>query len=122
MKPLVPMFAALALAACGQTPAKPAGDAEKAPAAAMGGMNGKGMDMAGAAMATGSGTVTAIDKAAGTITLDHGPIAEVGWPAMTMAFEVAPASLLDAVKVGDRVRFEMRMVGGTGQITALTPQ
>ena len=38
--------------------------------------------------AKGTGTVTAIDKAAGTITLEHGPIAEANWPAMTMAFKV----------------------------------
>ena len=44
------------------------------------------------------GTVTAIDKAAGTITLDHGPIPEAKWPAMTMAFKAAP-SITDAVKV-----------------------
>src|SRR3546814_9271240 len=32
--------------------------------------------------AKGTGTVTAIDSAAGKITLDHGPIAELQWPAM----------------------------------------
>ena len=32
----------------------------------------------------GHGTVTAIDKSAGTITLDHGAIPEAKWPAMTM--------------------------------------
>src|SRR3546814_1691553 len=47
--------------------------------------------------AKGTGTVTAIDSAAGKITLDHGPIAELQWPAMTMAFD-APPALLTAVK------------------------
>ena len=37
-----------------------------------------------------SGAVTATDKAAGRITLDHQPIPEVRWPAMTMAFSVTP--------------------------------
>src|SRR3546814_10875228 len=38
-------------------------------------------------LAKGHGTVTAIDKGAGTITLAHGPIPEAKWPAMTMAFK-----------------------------------
>src|SRR3546814_8214778 len=56
--------------------------------------------------AKGTGTVTAIDSAAGKITLDHGPIAELQWPAMTMAFD-APPALLTAVKIGDQVSFDL---------------
>ena len=55
---------------------------QAAPAAAMSGDMGN-MAMAPAApasiMAKGHGTVTAIDKAAGTITLNHGPIPEAKW-------------------------------------------
>ena len=47
-------------------------------------------------MAKGKGTVTAIDKSAGSITLDHGPIPEADWPSMTMAFKAKP-ELLDSV-------------------------
>ena len=80
------------------------------------------MAMAGASMAKGAGTVTAIDKTAGTITLDHGPIAEAKWPAMTMAFKATPPSLLDTVKVGDKVAFDLKLVEGGGEITALQKQ
>lgn len=72
-----------------------------------------------AKMAKTTGKVTAIDKSAGTITLDHGPIAEANWPAMTMAFKAAPA-LIDSVKVGDAVNFELKLDGNAGEITAIS--
>ena len=71
-----------------------------------------------AKMAKGTGKVTAVDKSAGTITLDHGPIAEAKWPAMTMAFKAAPA-LVNSVKVGDQVNFELKLEGSTGEVTAI---
>ena len=79
------------------------------------------MAMPAATTAKGTGTVTAIDKAAGTITLDHGPIAEAGWPAMTMAFKAAPA-LLDSVKVGDKVTFDLKLEGNAGEVTTIARQ
>jgi Cu/Ag efflux protein CusF len=94
---------------------------QAAPAAAMSGDMGN-MAMAPAAstaiMAKGHGTVTAIDKTAGTITLDHGPIPEAKWPAMTMAFKAAPA-ITDAVKVGDKVDFDLTLTGSAGEVTAI---
>ena len=59
------------------------------------------------------GTVRRLDKAAGSITLTHGPIENLGMSAMTMSFTfkkgVVPASL----KEGDKVRFRAEDVGGT---------
>ena len=37
--------------------------------------------------ASAEGTVTAIDADAGTITVDHGAVAAIEWPAMTMAYD-----------------------------------
>lgn len=74
-----------------------------------------------AKMAKGTGKVTAVDKSAGTITLDHGPIAEANWPAMTMAFKAAPA-LVGSVKVGDQVNFDLKLEGSTGEVTAIEKQ
>ena len=109
------------LAGCGEKSAAPAVNAEQAAPAAAPGAGGMmpDMDMAGAMMAKGTGTVTAIDKTAGTITLDHGPIAEAKWPAMTMEFKATPATLLDTVKVGDKVTFDLKMIDGTGEVTAI---
>lgn len=72
-----------------------------------------------AKMAKATGKVMAIDKSAGTITLDHGPITEANWPAMTMAFKAAPA-LIDSVKVGEEVNFELKLDGNAGEITAIS--
>jgi len=81
-----------------------------------------GMDMAPAdKMAKGVGVVTAIDKAAGTITLDHDAIPEAGWPAMTMGFKAAPALLTD-VAVGDKVAFDLKLHDGSGEVTAIAKQ
>lgn len=74
-----------------------------------------------AKMAKGNGTVTAIDKAAGTVTLDHGPIPEANWPAMTMAFKAKP-ELLDSVKVGDKVAFDLALKDGAGEVMAINKQ
>jgi len=54
----------------------------------------------------GQGTIDAIDLKAGTISLNHGAIAELKWPAMTMEFNVANVSLLKNLKPGGTVVFE----------------
>lgn len=72
-------------------------------------------------MAKANGTITAIDKTAGTITLDHGAIPEAKWPAMTMAFKAAPA-IIDAAKVGEKVDFDLRLTGSAGEVTAIHKQ
>ncbi|MDP3748311.1 MAG: copper-binding protein [Phenylobacterium sp.] len=126
---------AMTLAACGPkqeaatAPAEatpppavpPSGEAMSADAAKSGDMSK--MDMsADAKMATGTGTVTAVDPKAGTITLDHGPIPEANWPAMTMAFKATPPTLLDTVKVGDKVAFDLKLADGSGEVTAIRKQ
>lgn len=114
-------------AACGkkaETPvAAETNQAAPATAAMSSDMGNMAMAPAAAApiVAKGHGTVTAIDKAAGTITLDHGPIPEAKWPAMTMAFKAAPA-ITDAAKVGDKVDFDLTLTGNTGEVTAVSKQ
>ena len=51
------------------------------------------------------GEVRKVDKNAGTITLKHGEIRNIGMPPMTMVFRAKNASMLDRVKAGDKVRF-----------------
>lgn len=70
---------------------------------------------------SGEGSVTAVDEAEGKITIDHGPIPAVGWPAMTMAFSADEESLRK-VAVGDRVSFEFRTTEGGGELTAIAKQ
>jgi Cu(I)/Ag(I) efflux system membrane fusion protein len=52
------------------------------------------------------GTVEDVDVPAGTVTLHHGPVASLNWPAMTMEFQVANASLLKSLKPGAKVSIE----------------
>lgn len=124
MKHLIIAAAALgltgALAACGQKEATTASPATTAPVAAGSNMAGMAMS-ADAKMAKGSGTVTAVDATAGTITLDHGPIPEADWPAMTMGFKAAP-NFTQSVKVGDKVVFDVKLQDGAGEITAIQKQ
>jgi Cu(I)/Ag(I) efflux system membrane fusion protein len=70
----------------------------------------------------GEGTVDALDAQAGTVSLNHGPIASLRWPAMTMEFKVANASLLQGLAPGARVRFEfVQRQPGEWVITAIAP-
>ncbi len=69
--------------------------------------------------AEGSGVVKAVNMKAGTVTLDHGPIPAIKWPAMTMAFKAEPSSLLTRAKVGQKVHFTLERKNGTPILTDL---
>ena len=62
--------------------------------------------------AMADGEVRKVDKEAKKITIRHGPLAELDMPAMTMVFQVDDAAMLDAVKPGDKVRFQAEKIGG----------
>ncbi|MBS0480950.1 MAG: copper-binding protein [Proteobacteria bacterium] len=64
------------------------------------------------------GTVTAIDAAKGTITLEHGPMSGLGWPGMTMGFTAKP-DMLKGIAKGDRVSFEIDWDGKAGSVTSI---
>lgn len=72
--------------------------------------------------AQGMGIVKAIDTARNTITLKHEAITSIGWPAMTMAFNVASPDLLKAAKVGDKVKFTLHPAGMASTVTSITVQ
>ncbi|HWT21325.1 MAG TPA: copper-binding protein, partial [Variovorax sp.] len=48
------------------------------------------------------------------ITISHGPVATLQWPAMTMGFAKATPSAFPEIKPGDAVRFEFREGGPMG--------
>ena len=72
----------------------------------------------GSMMGKGSGTVTAVDTATGKITLDHGAIPAVGWPAMKMGFSAKP-ELLKGIAVGDKIDFNLTVSGSNGEVTSI---
>ena len=65
------------------------------------------------------GEVKKVDKALGKLTIKHGPLENLGMPAMTMVFRVKDAATLDQVKPGDRIRFLAEKVAGVITVTKL---
>lgn len=65
------------------------------------------------------GEVRKIDKAAGSVTLKHGPMPKFDMPPMTMAYRVKNKSMLDQLKPGDKVRFDVDGVGAAFTVTRL---
>jgi Cu(I)/Ag(I) efflux system protein CusF len=70
----------------------------------------------------GTGVIQAIDAKAGTLTIQHGPIPGVGWPAMTMTFKAKPAALLNGLKVGQTIGFDTTVRGSSAEVTAVRPK
>jgi Cu(I)/Ag(I) efflux system membrane fusion protein len=72
-----------------------------------------------ASMAThqGEGKVASVGN--GEITLSHGPIPSLQWPAMTMAFKAPPSGIPPDIKVGDSVVFETRQTPDGFAITSI---
>ena len=75
----------------------------------------------GAASASGTGTITALNTSAREVTIDHGPIPAIKWPAMKMEFAVAPSVDLSKVKSGDKVHFTLSGSNGSYMVQSLTP-
>ncbi|WP_323054904.1 copper-binding protein [Dechloromonas sp. A34] len=50
--------------------------------------------------------MTAVDAATGGVTISHGPVASLNWPAMKMDFVLANPSLVAGLKPGAAVEFE----------------
>ena len=63
------------------------------------------------------GEVKKVDKAAGKVTIKHGPLTSLDMPAMTMVFRVKDAAMLDQVKAGDSIRFKADKVEGAYTVT-----
>jgi len=55
----------------------------------------------------GEGSIEAVDPARSTVTLAHGPIASLKWPAMTMDFRVKDPALLRTLKPGQKIAFDL---------------
>ena len=67
------------------------------------------------------GEVRKIDKAAGKVTLKHGPIENLGMPGMTMVFRATNPAMLDKLKAGDKVRFAADKAGDDYTVTRIEP-
>jgi Cu(I)/Ag(I) efflux system periplasmic protein CusF len=65
------------------------------------------------------GEVVKVDKAAGKVTLKHGPIKKLDMDGMTMVFRVADPAMLDKMKAGDQIDFEADRVNGAITVTKI---
>ena len=70
-------------------------------------------------MVMSRGEVKKIDKEAQKITLKHGEIKNMDMPGMTMVFKVLDPSLLEKLKVGDKVNFKVEKRAGAMVVTAI---
>jgi Cu/Ag efflux protein CusF len=67
------------------------------------------------------GEVRKVDKETGKVTIKHGPLENLGMPAMTMVFQVKDPALLDKVKAGEKVRFSADKSDGAYIVTHIEP-
>lgn len=86
-------------------------------------MKEMGMDQhstkgAKAAVHQATGIVKNVDVDNGKVTLAHGPVATLNWPAMTMAFGVKDKSLLNKLSVDKSVQVEFEKRGNSYVITS----
>ena len=70
------------------------------------------------AVHSGVGAVTAISG--DRVSIEHGPIASLGWPAMTMTFRAHDPAILRGISVGERVSFRFRRRGNDYPLTSLS--
>ena len=110
---VVALFAGVAPVAIGQS-------------GGMKGMDMKDMDMKGmdkgAKKAPGkshqaAGKVKSVDAAKGTVTIDHGPVASMNWPAMTMTFKAKDKKMLEGIKPGQKIEIDFEQQGKDQVIT-----
>jgi Cu(I)/Ag(I) efflux system periplasmic protein CusF len=64
----------------------------------------------------GDGVVREVKADAGKLTIAHGPMPTLNWPAMVMDFDLADPALAKKVKVGDQIRFKLRQVSAVEYI------
>src|SRR5712691_3528762 len=90
------------------------------------GKDKKGMEMKGmgadkkseAKSHKGVGTVKKVDPAGGKVTIAHGPIRSIKWPAMSMTFTVKDKALLGKLAPEKKVEFEFVQQGSDYVITS----
>lgn len=115
------IFGTIGLAACGETGSTANQNSNSAPVAqdasgSMGAAPAEGPEPTGEAY-SGNGDITEISG--NTVTISHGPIEGIGWPAMTMGFSVSSPDMLSGLSVGDPVNFQFRKAGSGYVLTSI---
>lgn len=71
---------------------------------------------------THSATGTVESVSGQQVTISHGPIKSLEWPAMTMPFTAKDAASVQAIKAGDRVAFTFSKSGNESVLNSITKQ
>lgn len=85
----------------------------------------KGMDMGGKgsmskdAKHKANGVVKALDSQKSTVTIAHGPVQSMKWPAMSMTFKVKDKALLDKLAITRKVDVEFVEQGKDYVVTSV---
>ena len=67
------------------------------------------------------GKINQVDAVRNKVNITHGPIVGLGWPGMTMTFQVADKAATKALKPGEAIRFWLEMRGDHYVITRVEP-
>lgn len=78
-------------------------------------------DGATAALPWVTAEVRRIDKSAGKVSLKHGEIPNLDMPPMSMVFQVKEPALLDALQIGQKVRFQAVQEKGAYWVVKIQP-
>lgn len=68
------------------------------------------------------GTITKIDTQWNRLTIDHGPLENLGMEAMTMVFEVADPEMMADLEEGQEVAFTADRIKGKLTVTEIMPE
>ncbi len=69
----------------------------------------------------GHGVVNSVNAAAGRVNITHDPIESLKWPKMKMNFKVQDPAILEGLKAGTEVDFDLVKVGDDYRIARITP-
>ena len=111
MKTIVVFFAAVSLS----------GAAFAQNSASHGSHHPAGAKAAKASSALTKGEVRKVDKEAGKVTIKHGPLENLGMPAMTMVYRVKDPAMLDQLQAGDKIDFSADKINGAYTVTQVKP-
>lgn len=66
-----------------------------------------------------AGIVKKVDAEAGKVTINHGPLENLGMPGMTMVFRVADAAWIGQLKEGQKINFVAEKINGAFTVVRL---
>ncbi len=87
----------------------------------MPGMSGSSSSSNAKTQTSGTGTVVAVNAGQHKVTLDHGPIPAISWPAMKMEFPAAASVDLAPIKPGSKVQFTLSGANGAYTVQSISP-